>query len=221
MFSPAANLLAARPTVLFVGKMVKNKGPLVMAEAVLALRKRFPDIHAIFIGDGLHVPNMIRERFAEDGALDNLDLLGFVDLDKLPDFYRRAHAFVAPAEYEGFGAVYIEAQACGCPVIASTSGGGAEAVADGETGFLIDHGDVAAATDRLERLLGDPDLRRRMSEAGIRRVRDTFAMDRYIERVVAVYERAVAFSTSLDDDTKDHTDWESPHLPGKHRREDW
>ena len=223
MFSPAPDpgMLAPRPTVLFVGKMVKNKGPLVMAEAVLALRKEFPDIHAIFIGDGLHVPNMIRERFAEEGALANLDLLGFVALDRLPDFYRSAHAFVAPAEYEGFGAVYIEAQACGCPVIASTSGGGAEAVVDGETGFLIPHDDVAAATDRLGRLLGDEALRARMSAAGVRRVRETFAMDRYIERVVAVYERAVAFSASLDDETKDHTDWESPHLPGKHRREDW
>jgi len=223
MFSPAPapGMLVERPTVLFVGKMVKNKGPLVMAEAVLALRKKFPDIHAIFIGDGLHVPNMIRERFTAEGALDNLDLLGFIDLDKLPDFYRRAHAFMAPAEYEGFGAVYIEAQACGCPVIASTSGGGSEAVADGETGFLIPYDDVAAATDRLERLLGDSELRGRMSEAGIRRVRETFAMDRYIGRVMAVYERAVAFSQGLDDDDKDHTDWESPHLPGKHRREDW
>lgn len=223
MFSPAPapGIRAERPTVLFVGKMVKNKGPLVMAEAVLALRPRFPDIHAIFIGEGLHVPNMIRERFTEAGALDNLDLLGFVDLDHLPDFYRRAHAFVAPAEYEGFGAVYIEAQACGCPVIASTSGGGSEAVADGETGFLIPYEDVSAATACLERLLGDADLRHRMGDAGIRRVRETFAMDRYIEKVVAVYERAVAFSQGLDDDDKDHTDWESPHLPGKHRREDW
>ncbi len=223
MFSPAPapGIRAERPTVLFVGKMVKNKGPLVMAEAVLALRPRFPDIHAIFIGEGLHVPNMIRERFTEAGALDNLDLLGFVDLDHLPDFYRRAHAFVAPAEYEGFGAVYIEAQACGCPVIASTSGGGSEAVADGETGFLIPYEDVSAATACLERLLGDADLRQRMGDAGIRRVRETFAMDRYIEKVVAVYERAVAFSQGLDDDDKDHTDWESPHLPGKHRREDW
>jgi phosphatidylinositol alpha-1,6-mannosyltransferase len=223
MFCPAPppGMLADRPTVLFVGKMVKNKGPLVMAEAVLTLRHKHPNIHAIFIGEGIDVPNMIRERFAEEGALDNLDLPGFVDLDKLPDFYRQAHAFMAPAEYEGFGAVYIEAQGCGCPVIASTSGGGSEAVVDGETGFLIAHDDVAAATARLEQLLGDAILRRRMSEAGIRRVRETFAMDRYIARVVAVYEKAVAYSRGLDDEDKDHTDWESPHLPGKHRREDW
>jgi hypothetical protein len=46
-------------------------------------------------------------------------------------------------------------------------------------------------------------------------------MDRYIARVVAVYEKAVAYSRGLDDEDKDHTDWESPHLPGKHRREEW
>lgn len=222
MFSPppSPDMPADRPTVLFVGKMVKNKGPLVMAEAVLALRKTHPGIRAVFIGDGIDIPNMIRERFAEEGAEESLDLLGFVDLDQLPGFYRRAHAFCAPAEYEGFGQVYIEAQACGCPVIASTSGGGAEAVVDGETGFLVPPEDVAATTRSLAAILGDPALRRRMSEAGIRRVRDTFAMDRYIGRVVAVYEKAIAFSRGLSDEDKDQTDWEVPQLRREPRREE-
>lgn len=222
MFSPAPTpgSLADRPTVLFVGKMVKNKGPLVMAEAVLALRDKYPDIHAVFIGEGIDVPNTIRERFAEEGAEANLDLLGFVDLDRLPEFYRRAHVFCSPAEYEGFGQVSIEAQACGCPVIASTSGGGSEAVIEGTTGFLVPPNDVTATIRSLDAILGDPALRRRMSEAGVRRVRQTFAMDRYIERVVAVYEKALALSRDLADDDKDQTDWETPHLPGKRHRED-
>lgn len=214
-FSPAppGSPLAERPTVLFVGKMVKNKGPLVLTEAVLALRKKYPDIHVQFIGTGTDIPRMIEERAREEAAEANIELLGFVAMDRLPDYYRRAHVFCAPAEYEGFGQVYTEALACGCPVVASTSGGGSEAVDDGETGLLVPPNDVAATARALDTILGDPAVRRRMSEAGLRRVADYFQMDRYIERVVAVYEKAIAISGRQPDDFKDRTDWQTPPGP--------
>ena len=212
MFSPAppGSPLAARPTVLFVGKMVKNKGPLIVAEAVLALRHKYPDIHLQFIGTGTDIPRMIEERVREEAAEATIELLGFVELDRLPDYYRRAHVFCSPAEYEGFGQVYTEALACGCPVVAGGFGGGSEAVDDGETGLLVPPNDVAATARALDAILGDPDRRRRMSEAGLRRVADYFRMDRYIERVVKVYEKAIASSRRLPDECKEQTDWQTP-----------
>ncbi len=222
LFSPAppGASLADRPTVLFVGKMVRNKGALVMAEAVLALREKYPDLRAVFIGEGLSVPEEIRDMFTAAGASESLQLLGFVPLDRLPDHYRAAHVFCAPAEFEGFGQVYAEAQSCGCPVIAGMHGGGAEAVVDGTTGFLIPANDVPAAIRALDTILGDPAVRERMSAAGIAHVRDTFAMDRYIERVVAVYDKAIARSNALAEDEREQSDWETPQSPGSRPRAD-
>jgi len=211
--APAGSPLADRPTVLFVGKMVKNKGPLVITEAVLALRDKYPDIRLQFIGTGTDIPLMIEARAREEAAEANIELLGFVELDRLPDYYRQAHVFCSPAEYEGFGQVYTEALACGCPVVASTSGGGSEAIDDGETGLLVPPNDVAATARALDAILGDPALRQRMSAAGLRRVADYFCMEQYIQRVVAVYEKAIAISQRLPDEFKDQTDWQTPRRP--------
>jgi glycosyltransferase involved in cell wall biosynthesis len=98
--------------------------------------------------------------------------------------------------------------------VASTSGGGSEAVNDGETGLLVPPNDVAATVRALDAILGDPALRQRMSAAGLRRVSDYFQMDRYVERVVAVYEKAIAMSKQLPDSFKDQTDWQTPRRPG-------
>ena len=84
---------------------------------------------------------------------------------------------------------------------------------DGETGLLVPPNDVAATVRALDAILGDPALRQRMSEAGLRRVSNYFQMDRYIERVVAAYEKAIAMSKRLPDAFKDQTDWQTPRWP--------
>ena len=81
--------------------------------------------------------------------------------------------------------------ACGCPVVASTAGGGPEAVQDGRTGLLVPPDNVGAVVGALDRILGDPALGRRMGRAGRQRVDDYFAMDKYIGRVLDVYRKAI------------------------------
>ncbi len=202
--------LESRPTVLCVGTIVDNKGTHVLAEAVLSLRHKYPDICLKLLGAGRgDVVDVIREMCRAQAAEGNVEFAGFVPLDKLPDYYRRAHVFCLPAKYESFGQVYIEAMACGCPVIASTSGGGAEAVIDGQTGLLVPPNDVPATAQALDRILGDPALRRRMGQAGLQRVADYFAMDKYVRRVVAAYEKAIEFSRGLDENSKEQVDWKT------------
>ena len=212
LFTPAAtpDPPAARPTVLFVGKMVKNKGPLVVAEAVLALKEKYPDIVVRFVGEGKDMPGEVRAMARSAGAESNVELLGFRPLADLPDLYRSAHVFCSPAEYEGFGQVAIEAMACGCPVVASGAGGGGEAVVDGETGLLVAPNDAAATAAALDAILGDPARRLRMREAGLRRVTAEFTMDRHLDKVLAVYEKAIMRSRALPDDEKEQSDWETP-----------
>jgi glycosyltransferase involved in cell wall biosynthesis len=84
--------------------------------------------------------------------------------------------------------------ACGIPIVVSNAGGGAEAVVQGETGLLVPPLAVDAVTEALDRLLGDPALCARMGIAGRLRAEQYFAMDRYMDRVMGVYGRAIETS---------------------------
>ena len=85
-----------------------------------------------------------------------------MDYDDLPAWYGAADLFVYPGLREHIGLVYLEAQACGVPVVAFANGGIPAVVRDGETGFLVPPMDQQAFVDRLDRLVGDAELRRRL-----------------------------------------------------------
>jgi glycosyltransferase involved in cell wall biosynthesis len=197
--------VAGRPTVLFVGNIAANKGVKTVFEAVLRLRGRYPDVRLQILGGGAEeLLRHFEARVHEEGAETNVEFHGFVDRPELPEFFRNADVFCAPSQYEAFGIVYIEAMACACPVVASPTGGTPEAVTDGQTGLLVSPDDVEATAAALDRLLGDAALRRRMGEAGRRRVEDYFAMDKYIGRVLNVYHKAIERSRqTLDQLIKD------------------
>jgi glycosyltransferase involved in cell wall biosynthesis len=182
----------ARPTVLFVGNIAANKGVPIVFEAVLRLRSRYPDVRLQILGSG--GGDLIEEfqtRLRDERAEASVEFHGFVGRERLPEFYQQADVFCAPSQYEAFGIVYLEAMACGCPVVASTAGGTPEAVADGESGLLVPPDDVDAVVRALDRILADAPLRRQMGQAGRRRVEEYFAMDKYIRRVLAVYNKAI------------------------------
>jgi len=185
-----------RPTVLFVGNIANNKGVKTVVAAVLRLRSKYPNIRLQILGTG---DDGLREdllRWAHrSGAAANIEFHGFVERSSLPDFYRRANVFCSPALYEGGVAnVYLEAMACGCPVVASTAGAAPEAVTNGETGVLVPPEDESAVTAALDQILGNEFLARQMGEAARRRVNDYFAMDKYIVRVLSNYRRAIECS---------------------------
>jgi phosphatidylinositol alpha-1,6-mannosyltransferase len=97
--------------------------------------------------------------------------------DDLPRYYAVGDVFAMPCrtrlgglEVEGWGNVFIEAAACGRPVVVGDSGGARESLVDGETGILVDGKDTAAVADAVAGLLADPDLGAKMGAAGRERV---------------------------------------------------
>lgn len=185
------------PTVLFVGNLAENKGLNTVFQAVLNARAKFPDVVLRILGKGdTDLVKSFEQKAAAAGASKNIQFAGFVsNRADLPRYYREATVFCSPAQHEvGVANVYIEAMGCGCPVIAANTGGAPEAVTDGVSGFLVPPGDVAAMTRALETVLADRALRRRMGEAGRRRVDEYFAMDKYIGRVTSTYEKALGRS---------------------------
>jgi phosphatidylinositol alpha-1,6-mannosyltransferase len=121
--------------------------------------------------------------------------LGRVAHDDLPRLYGCADIYTmlcrnrwAGLEQEGFGIVFVEAAACGVPQIAGSSGGAAEAVAHGETGFVVaESEDVEAVAGYMETLLNDPDLRRRMGVASRERAITEFSYEMLAERLGNVF----------------------------------
>jgi glycosyltransferase involved in cell wall biosynthesis len=193
LFVPGGQV-SPRPLVLFVGNIAGNKGVFTVFDAVLKLRKAFPTIRLQVLGKGdEEIVAQFRQQAAKAGAADLLDLVGFVkDRSRMPEFYRSAHVFCSPAHHEvGVANVYIEAMACGCPVVAANTGGAPEAVIDGKTGFLVPPDDSQAVAAAIERVIGDPQARARLGSAGRLRAEEYFAMDHYTRRVLATYEKAI------------------------------
>ncbi|MDD5555655.1 MAG: glycogen synthase [bacterium] len=105
--------------------------------------------------------------------------------------YSGARVFVCPSIYEPFGIINLEAMSCRTPVVASATGGILEVVVDGETGLLVNPADSGAIAEAVNRLLKDPEMRRRFGENGRRRVEERFGWDAIAARTKGLYERLV------------------------------
>jgi glycosyltransferase involved in cell wall biosynthesis len=183
----------SRPIVLFVGNIAANKGVTTVFEAALRLRSKYPEIKLQILGKGDDdLTKRLKSRAERSGAAANVEFAGFVNRDRLPQYYQRASVFCSPAQHEvGVANVYIEAMACGCPVVGSTTGAAPEAVTDFETGLLVPPNDVEATAAALDRILCDRSFRQRLGAAGRRQVEDYFAMDKYTGRILAIYRKAI------------------------------
>lgn len=179
--------------LLFVGNVADNKGVGVVLDAFARLAPEHPELALTIAGSAEEdAAAELRERARRAGVGERVELLGFVEHDRLPDLYRAADLFAAPSRYEGgLGLVYLEAMACGLPVVAAAAGGTAEAVAPGETGFLVERGDVGETAAAIRALVLDRELRAQMGAAARRRVLELFAPAPYAEKVERAYERAL------------------------------
>ena len=143
------------------------------------------------VGEDEAIAELLR-RAAIAGVGERVEALGFVEHAELPELYRSADLLAAPSLYEGgMGMVYLEAMACGLPVVASAAGGAAEAIVSGETGVLLERGDAEETAAAIAMLLRDGEQCARMGAAGRARVQARFAPAPYAARVAAAYERAI------------------------------
>jgi phosphatidylinositol alpha-1,6-mannosyltransferase len=175
--------LRGRPVVVCVSRLVKRKGQDTLVRALPLLHRRVPDAALLLVGDG----PMRRElaRLAADlGVARDVVLAGSHPWHELPPFFAAGDVFAMPTrsrrgglEVEAFGIVYLEAAACGLPVVVGDSGGAPDTVVEGETGHVVDGGSPAQVADRLAGLLLDPDRSARMGAAGRARVEREFTWD--------------------------------------------
>lgn len=178
------------PMVLTVGRMIERKGFPVLVRAAERLRGR---ARVVIVGGGEYEQTLRREVEARKVG-DVVTLAGRLTNAELTDAYAGCAVFCLPAivdsrgETEGLGVVLIEAMSHGKPVVASGIGGIPDAVADGETGLLIEPNDPDLLAKFLLRVIEDESLARRLGEAGRERARDLFSWDGVAARHIALYE---------------------------------
>lgn len=161
----AATPRAVVPTFLYVGRLKRYKGVETVLRALAIARRTRSDLAVEIAGQGEERARL--ERDAQTLGLGAaVRFLGFVTDEEKRRLLRRAWATVFPSPKEGWGIVNVEAAACGTPALASDSPGLRESVRNGETGFLVPHGDAAALADRMLALAADPELVARLGRAG-------------------------------------------------------
>ena len=129
------------------------------------------------------------QRLAEEtGVHQSVHFVGHQGEEELKGYYRKADLFAMPSCQEGFGIVFLEAMAFGKPVIGAASGGIPDIVIDGETGYLINYGDVDTLADRLVRLLTDPDLRQKMGVAAKQRIKENYTFGHFRQHFRELFE---------------------------------
>jgi glycosyltransferase involved in cell wall biosynthesis len=155
--------------VLSVGRLDREKNPLLLADVLADLRTRDPRWRLVVCGDG-PLRDALAERLTALGVAEHAELRGYVPLDAgLLALYRESHAVLHVSWTEGVPQILFEAFASRVPVVATAVGGVREAA--GDAALLVPPGDARAAADALRRLAGDPALRRRLADAGAARVR--------------------------------------------------
>lgn len=181
--------------VLFVGRLVAKKGVIHLVRAMRDVQRAIPDAELVLAGDGDLRASLEQE--ARTLGI-NARFLGVQTPDQVRALMQHATVVCGPSiaddrgNNEGLGMVFVEAQACGTPVVVTTSGGAGESVADGETGFHVPPGDERAMAERLVTVLRDPALRARLGAAARHRVELEFNLRTQTARLEAIYSELVA-----------------------------
>lgn len=172
--------VAGKKVLLTIGRLAAidaYKGQDRVIRLLAELERRCGDVHYIIAGDGDDRPRL-EALVAQTGVERLVTFAGFVPDEDIEDLYKLADVFVMPSTGEGFGIVYLEAMACGCPVVAGNKDGSVDALAEGELGRLVDPDDPRELLEAIAATLS-AGRRHDTRIPGVER----FALARYRERV--------------------------------------
>jgi len=190
--------LHSDPLVVFVGRLVQNKGLNHLIKAFASVLQEIPDAKLIVVGEegkselvGGGIKNELVIMSKKLNLKNSIKFLGRASSEDLPKIYAAADVVVLPSIMEGFGITLLEAMATAKPCIATTVGGIPDVITNGETGILVPPGDSSALYEAICTVLKDRSLARKFGEAGCRRAEEGFTWDIVAKKTVAVYERAL------------------------------
>lgn len=173
------------PVILSIGRLVPDKAQEILIQAFARLLPHHPTAQLWLVGDGPRRPDLAKLLAATLPGGQATLFPGQIDLRP---FYQQATCFALSSRTEALPNVVLEAMAAGLPVVATRVGGVPEAVAAGQTGWLVPPNDPDALGQALSRLLGDEQQRRQFGLAGRQRVLQEFSLSQMVQRYEAVFE---------------------------------
>ena len=183
-----------RSTLLFAGALAEQKGIKVLIESMKQLVVRIPNVLLKIAGRG-ELTDWIKARISEYGLNQNIELLGFIDHEKIRDLYIEADIFVMPSIWhEQFGLVGPEALACETPCVGSNVGGIPEWLHHNEWGILVPPNQVEDLTEALVTLIQNPKLRKDMGKRGREFVLREYGAKKYESNILNMVESVIKTS---------------------------
>jgi glycosyltransferase involved in cell wall biosynthesis len=182
-----AGIAPESPLVLAIGRLIEQKDHETLLRAFATVRDGRPEARLAILGWG-SLEEQTRALAHELGLDDAVVLPGRVEPRA---WLERADVFAHTSRWEGFGIVLLEAMLAGLPIVATRVSAVPEIVAAGQTGLLVDAGDVPGLAAALGELLDDPARRRALGNAGLGRARAEFSVARMTRRTVDVYRDAL------------------------------
>ena len=178
-----------RPVIVCVSRLMARKGQDELIRALPKIHQTAPNASLIIVGDGPYRKDL--ERLVKKLGLENfVHLTGKVSQTELSKWYAAGDIFAMPCrtrmggwDVEGLGIVFLEGSATGLPVIVGDSGGAVDAVIDGETGYLVDGTNTAEIADRIAYLFANPDVAKKMGEAGRNWVTQEWTWDQNFKKL--------------------------------------
>lgn len=187
--------LKAGRTVLFVGRMAKEKGLHCLLRAMDVVGQKLPDAKLVVVGSplfGAVAEDDYTKQLKQQarGLGDRIIFTGFVDRKLLPFYFAAADVVVVPSLFhDPLPTVVLEALACGVPVVGSRRGGIPEMVRDGKWGTLIDNPyHVQDLAHQIFRILNDPKLREQLGKRAKREIPRRFSQKKRLEKMRALYQ---------------------------------
>jgi glycosyltransferase involved in cell wall biosynthesis len=184
------------PVIGFVGRFTRDKGIPELYQAFTSVRERYSNLRLLLVGDfeaGDPIAVDLRRAIENDCEVVHT---GFVP-DAAP-YYHLMDICVLPTYREGFPGVPLEAQAAEIPVVTTQATGAIDSVLDGQTGLIVPVGDVNTLSAAMDRLLGDPSLRKRMGEAGRNWVEAVFRQEIVWAAYAQAYKQEMSCGSGLE-----------------------
>jgi phosphatidylinositol alpha-1,6-mannosyltransferase len=188
--APAPSTEGRFPSLLTVTRLEarEHKGVDTAIRALPRILRSYPEAYYTIVGTGSD-QERLQLLARELGVGDHVSFRGFVPDEELAGVYAACDVFVLPSKQEGLGIVYLEAMAHAKPVVAARAGGVPEVVIDGQTGLLVEYGDIEALAGAILMLLDDAALRTRLGHAGREHVTSHFSYEQFARRVEEALEK--------------------------------
>jgi phosphatidylinositol alpha-1,6-mannosyltransferase len=164
--------LSQKKVIVCVARLVHRKGQDKLIDAMPSILESISNAHLLIVGQGPYQSKLVK-RVKKLGLEESVTFVGRINYEKLPEYICVGDLFAMPSrsrfgglEVEGLGIAYLEASACGLPVIAGSSGGAPDAVVDGKSGVVVNGTDITAIAKTVIKFLRDPEGSRQMGQFG-------------------------------------------------------